>query len=325
MIPREDIRLALDKTISRPEFSLLGTKISGKVRDCYVHGDKRVLISSDRLSAFDVILTTIPYKGQILNDLAMFWFEKTSHLVPNHVLSRPHPNVFIGQELKIVPIEIVVRAYLAGSVWRDYEAGKEISGIKLPKGIRRSEKLPECIITPSTKAEQGDHDMPISREEIIAKEIVSEELYIEIEDSAMKLFSYASSLMEEKGLILVDTKYEFGVLKLPDGSFKLMLADEVHTQDCSRYWIKETYLERFNSGQEPEMLDKEFVRSHLIKQGYMGKGPPPKISDEFRIDIAIKYIEAYEKITGKDFIPSDKPINESEIINALNRTKEVPC
>lgn len=319
MITRDGIRLVLNGTISKLEFSNLGHKITGKVRDCYVHGDKRILISSDRLSAFDVILTTIPYKGQILNDLAMFWFEKTSSLVPNHILSRPHPNVFIGQELQIVPIEIVVRAYLAGSAWRDYEAGKEISGIKLQNGLRRSEKLPELIITPSTKAEHGAHDMPISRAEILESNIVSEELYCEIEKSAFKLFSFASSEMEKRGLILVDTKYEFGLLKRADGSSQLMLADEVHTQDCSRYWIKETYHERFNSGQEPEMLDKEFVRSQLIKQGYMGEGPPPEISDEFRINIAIKYIEAYEKITGKDFIPSDKPINESDILNALDK------
>lgn len=310
---REKIAAALDQTKETIELDCFGPKIKGKVRDCYVVGDKRILISSDRLSAFDVILTTIPYKGKILNDLAAFWFEKTKHIAKNHLIARPHPNVFIGEEVKIIPIEVVVRQYLAGSAYRDYVAGRDVSGVKLPEGLKKSAKFEQPIITPSTKAEQGDHDAPISESELLEKKIVPAEVWNLVRETALKLFAYASAEVAKRGLILVDTKYEFGLKTKSDGSQELVLADEVHTQDCSRFWLSETYQAKFLVGEDPEMLDKEFVRRRLISQGYMGEGSPPEFSDEFRIEIAEKYIEAYEMITGLDFDFSTQLIDEKVV------------
>jgi len=307
---REILREALAQTRDTVDLDGFGPKIKGKVRDCYVVGDKRILISSDRFSAFDVILTTIPYKGKLLNDMAAFWFEKTKHIVKNHLVSRPHPSVFVGEEVKIIPIEVVVRQYLAGSSYRDYAAGKDVSGVKLPPGLKKSAKLEELIITPSTKAEQGDHDAPISESSILENKIVSQDVWDNVRETALKLFSFAAEEVAKRGLILVDTKYEFGLKTNKNGSQELVLADEVHTQDCSRYWIRESYQERFARGEDPEMLDKEFVRRQLIAKGYMGEGTPPEFSDDFRIEIAEKYIEAYEMITGLNFDFSIGPIDE---------------
>ena len=302
---------ALKSTIEEVDLPGLGVKINGKVRDCYVKGNKRVLVSSDRLSAFDVILTSIPFKGKILNDLAAFWFEKTKHIVKNHLISRPHPNVFIAEEVEIIPIEVVVRGYLAGSAFRDYQAGKDISGVKVPKGMKKSEKFPAPIVTPSTKAAQGDHDMPISEAEILSKNIVAEEIWNQVRTTALKLFNFASEEVQKRGLILVDTKYEFGLKKGVSGAPEIILADEIHTQDSSRYWLLDTYEEMLSVGEDPEMFDKEFVRKWLIQSGYMGDGTPPKFTDAFRVQIAQKYIEAYEIITGEKFVFETMPLDKS--------------
>lgn len=315
------LNAALSNTNKEFDLNGFGNKIRGKVRDCYVVGDKRILLSSDRLSAFDVILTTIPFKGKLLNDLAAYWFEKTKHIVKNHVVARPHPNIFIGQEVKIIPIEVVVRGYLAGSAYRDYQAGRLVSGIRLPEGLKKSQKLQEPLITPSTKAEQGEHDAPISEEEIISKNIVSEELWNKVREAALNLFNFASQEVEKRGLILVDTKFEFGVRKNEDGQEELILADEVFTQDCSRYWLSRTYQERFSNNLDPEMLDKEFVRNWLIQKGYMGEGTPPIIPDDFRLEVVEKYIEAYQMITGLKFELDSTPIDQNvvaEIKRILN-------
>ena len=313
----EVLKNALDSTIGEIELPALGNKIKGKVRDCYVIGDKRVLISSDRLSAFDVILSTIPFKGKLLNDLSAFWFEKTGHIVKNHIVARPHPNIFIGQEVKIVPIEVVVREYLAGSSYRDYLAGRSISGITLPEGLRKSQKLAEPILTPSTKAAQGEHDMPISEGEILASKIVPEAIWVEIKQKALDLFKFASTEVAKRGLILVDTKFEFGIKNYEDGSSEVILADEIFTQDCSRYWIAKTYEERLSNNQDPEMLDKEFIRRWLMDRGYMGEGTPPKFTDSFRVEVAEKYIEVYEIITGLKFEASNLSISEEVVNNIL--------
>ena len=302
---------ALKSTIEEVDLPGLGVKINGKVRDCYVKGNKRVLVSSDRLSAFDVILTSIPFKGKILNDLAAFWFEKTKHIVKNHLISRPHPNVFIAEEVEIIPIEVVVRGYLAGSAFRDYQAGKDISGVKVPKGMKKSEKFPAPIVTPSTKAAQGDHDMPISEAEILSKNIVAEEIWNQVRTTALKQFNFASEEVQKRGLILVDTKYEFGLKKGVSGAPEIILADEIHTQDSSRYWLLDTYEEMLSVGEDPEMFDKEFVRKWLIQSGYMGDGTPPKFTDAFRVQIAQKYIEAYEIITGEKFVFETMPLDKS--------------
>jgi phosphoribosylaminoimidazole-succinocarboxamide synthase len=317
MISDDVLFTALAKTITESSFPQLGEKITGKVRDCYVVKDKRVLVSTDRLSAFDVVLSSVPFKGQLLNDLTSFWFEKTSDLIPNHVISRPHPNVFIAKELKIIPIEIVVRGYLSGSAWRDYQAGRDISGISLPGGLKKSEKLAFPLVTPSTKAASGSHDQPVSKEDILKEKIITEELWVQIEETALQLFYLASQEVSKTGLLLFDTKFEFGLLDLKDGTQELFLADEIFTQDCSRYAVAETYEKRLSEGRDPEMLDKEFIRSWLMERGYMGEGTPPEFPGEFRVEIARKYIAAYEIITGETFLPCNEEIQIDEILQDL--------
>ncbi len=303
MLDRTIIEAQLKNTLESIDLPFLGKRIEGKVRDSYVVGEKRILVTSDRLSAFDRVLTTIPFKGQLLNQLASFWFKKTKHIIENHILEEPHPNVFIARQVEIVPVEVVVRGYLTGSAWRDYQAGKDISGILLPKGMKRSEQFEVPLLTPSTKAERGKHDEPISSTEVVQQGLVEKKLWEEISEKALELFSFGTKEAAKQGLILVDTKYEFGVLTEKTGTKRLILADEIHTQDSSRYWMLNSYRARYEAGEDPDMLDKEFVRRWLIERGYMGEGTPPHIDDSFRIDTAVKYIEAYERITGEKFTP----------------------
>lgn len=307
-IDRELLQAQISNTIK--EYNLpsdlipiWGKRIEGKVRDCFVHGDTRVIVASDRLSAFDVVLTTIPFKGQLLTQLASYWFKLTKHIIPNHVIAQPHPNVLLCREVSVLPIEVIVRGYITGSAWRDYQAGKPVSGIKLPSGLRRSERLSKPLLTPSTKAERGHHDQPISCEEILNLGLVDAEIWRQVETKAIELFNFGSQKSLEQGLILVDTKYEFGVATDANGKKQLILADEIHTLDSSRFWVSETYSERFNSGSDPDMLDKEFVRRELMSRGFMGDGPAPVLSDDFRVETAERYINAYEKITGSSFRP----------------------
>jgi len=298
MISKQNLQQQLQYTLAEIELpSSFGNKISGKVRESYIIGDKRIIIASDRLSAFDRILTTIPFKGALLNQMAAHWFEQTKHIVKNHLIEVPHPNVSVVQQGTVIPIEVVVRGYLAGSAWRDYKAGRPVSGITLPEGLKKSSRLPEPILTPSTKAEHGEHDEPISEREILERGIVKQSLWQQVSKVALELFAFGATEAEKQGLILVDTKYEFATL--PDGS--LVLADEIHTQDSSRYWIAESYEERFSQDEDPVMLDKEFVREWLMSKGYMGDGEPPEFTDEFRIETAERYIKTFEMITGKTF------------------------
>ncbi len=301
MIERSLVEQQLQNTLKGVEFPKLGNLYKGKVRDCYVQGDKRILITSDRLSAFDKVLTTIPFKGQVLNQMASYWFKQTAHIAPNHIISEPHPNVFICRQVEIMPIEVVIRGYLTGSAWRDYQAGKAISGITLPQGMKKSQRFENPLITPSTKAEQGTHDQPISSEEIVKSGIVEKKLWEEVCETALKLFEFGTKKAAENGLILVDTKYEFGTITQANGKKQLILADEIHTSDSSRYWMNYSYKQRFEAGEDPVMLDKEFVRRWLIEQGYMGDGTPPEFTNSFRVDTALKYIEAFEIITGTPF------------------------
>lgn len=308
MLTTDTLHHQLSHTLDSIDIAGLGPKIRGKVRDSYVRGNRRILITSDRLSAFDRILTTIPFKGQVLNCMALNWFEKTKHILENHIVTTPHPNVLIAHQVEIIPVEIVVRGYIAGSAWRDYQAGRSVSGITLPAGLVKSQRLESAIITPSTKAAQGEHDQPISAEELLRKGIVSESLWLEIAEKALALFACGTEEAAKQGLILVDTKYEMGLLRDADGKAHLVLADEVHTPDSSRYWISESYQERFERGEDPEMLDKEFVRRWLIEQGYMGEGEAPIFSDEMRVEIARRYIDVCERVTGQPFIAEAGPI-----------------
>lgn len=302
MLSRELVEAQLEHTLSEIDIPKLGRKISGKVRDSYVVGAKRILITSDRLSAFDRILTTIPFKGQLLNAMTAHWFEQTKHIIQNHIIDVPHPNVFIARQVDIIPIEVVVRGYLTGSAWRDYQAGRAISGITLPKGLKKSQRFEAPLLTPSTKAEHGEHDMPISEEAILQSDLVAPELWQQVREAALALFQFGSEKAAERGLILVDTKYEFGTSVNEHGERFIVLADEIHTQDSSRYWIADSYQKRFAAGEDPQMLDKEFVRRHLMQKfDYMGDGEPPVLSDEFRVDTALRYMEACEKITGTSF------------------------
>jgi phosphoribosylaminoimidazole-succinocarboxamide synthase len=301
MLDRKIVETQLQYVLDEIDLPSLGEKYKGKVRDCYVVGDKRILITSDRLSAFDRVLTTVPFKGQILNQMASYWFRETAHIVPNHILAEPHPNVFIGREAKILPIEVIIRGYLTGSAWRDYQAGKAISGIELPKGLKKSHRFETPLITPSTKAEQGKHDEPISGEEIVRSGLVEKKLWEEVCEAALQLFAFGTRRAAENGLILVDTKYEFGLATDSAGKQQLIVADEIHTSDSSRYWMLNSYQAAYEQGQDPVMLDKEFVRRWLMEMGYMGEGTPPEFTSEFRVDTALKYAEAFERITGTSF------------------------
>ena len=304
------IRKQLPHVLASTDLEFLGPKYEGKVRDCYVRGAERILVTSDRLSCFDVVVTTLPFKGQVLTALASYWFERTADIVRNHMLEVPDPNVMIVQNVEILPVEVIVRAYLTGSAWRDYEAGKPISGVTLPAGLRPSQKLPEPILTPSTKAARGSHDQPISEQEIIAGGLVDANRWQEVREAASALFAFGQARAAARGLILVDTKYEFGLL-----GGKLILADEIHTLDSSRYWIAESYPERFERGEPPEMLDKEPVRQWLLRQGYKGDGPIPSFSDDYRVELSRHYINSFERITGLEFRASVGSVHERIVQN----------
>ncbi len=299
------LKLTLDKT----SFSF-GKKHEGKVRDNYTVGAKRIIITTDRISAFDRVLCTIPFKGQVLNQTSAFWFEKTKSIVKNHIISVPDPNVMVVNECKPYPVEMVVRGYITGvtttSAWHSYERGvRNFCGNRLPEGLKKNSRFEKPIITPSTKAERGLHDESVSAEEVIKKGLVSEKTYKEMEKAALALFNFGSNLVSGQNLILVDTKYEFGEL---DG--KLVLIDEAHTPDSSRFWIKDTYEKLFSKGQEPQKLDKEYVRQWLSNKGFIGDGKIPSIPDEIKIEAAKRYITAYEMITGKSFEAKNEEVLE---------------
>lgn len=306
MISRDVIRAQLQHVVNSVDCPQLGKKLEGKVRDSYVLHDKnpkqRVIITTDRLSAFDRVLTTIPFKGQLLNQMAAHWFKATENIIPNHIIDIPHPNVLVAREVSMLPVEVIVRGYLTGSAWRDYTAGNAISGITLPAGMKKSQRFETPLLTPSTKAEMGEHDLPISSAEIVSTGLVEKKLWEEVSEKALALFALGSEKANENGLILVDTKYEFGTITDSNGKSQLVLADEIHTQDSSRYWKLPSYQERFEASEDPEMLDKEFVRRWLMEtHNYMGEGTAPHFDDEIRIDIAARYIEVFEMITGVEF------------------------
>lgn len=299
------IQNQLNHTIKETHLSSLGKQSIGKVRDSYQTGTHRYLVATDRLSCFDRVVTTIPFKGQVLTQLAWFWFQKTAHLVPNHVVSLPDPNVMYVKEVEIIPVEVVVRGYLAGSAWRDYVANRPVSGVSLPEGMKRYEAFPEPLITPSTKAPNGEHDEPISEKDLLSRGIVSEEVWSNIRTAALKLFAFGQEHARKRDLILVDTKYEFGLLE-----GQVTLADEIHTLDSSRYWERSSYESALSNGESPDMLDKETVRQWLLSEGFQGDGEPPTFSDQFRTEIALQYISAFERITGDHFVPESRLFSE---------------
>lgn len=292
------------KTLVRTDFNFEGqTNVyHGKVRDVYSIGnDILVMVATDRISAFDVILPKgIPSKGQVLNQIAASFLDATADIVPNWKLATPDPMVTVGKKCEGFAVEMIIRGYLTGSAWRAYKEGcREICGVKLPDGMRENERFPEPIITPTTKAAEG-HDEDISREDIIAKGIVSKEDYEQVEKYTRALFARGTEIAASKGLILVDTKYEFGKA---DG--KVILMDEIHTPDSSRYFYADGYQEKFEKGEPQKQLSKEFVRQWLIENGFMGKDGQqvPEMTDEYCETVSQRYIELYEDITGKKFVP----------------------
>lgn len=302
----------------------LGERRRGKVRDTYRLDDGRlVLVTSDRISAFDHVLRqAIPFKGQVLNGIAAYFFERTQDLVPNAVLSVPDPNVTIAVACEPLPIEFVVRGYLAGHAWRVYrDGGRELCGESLPDRLRESERLPSPILTPATKAEEG-HDEDISRADIVARGILDADTLDAAAEAALSLFARGTELAAERGLLLVDTKYEFGLA--PDG--RLLVIDEIHTPDSSRYYYADGYNERLESGKPQRQLSKEFVREWLMAHGFRGLDGQtlPDLPPEFVREVASRYVELYEVVTGRDFAPDLSEDPEARIRSALAALVSTP-
>lgn len=313
MVSTQTIIKNIPKVLETVNLKGFGKKYQGKVRDFYIKNGKRIIITTDRQSAFDRNLGLIPFKGQVLNLLSAFWFEKTKDIIANHMIFIPHPNIMIVHDCKPIPVEMVVRGYISGvtktSIWYSYEKGERlIYGIKFPNGLRKNQKLARPIITPTTHPLAGSavHDERLTRGEILKHKLISKKLYELMEKTSLALFERGTKICSRAGLILVDTKYEFGLYKN-----KLMLIDEIHTPDSSRFWIKKTYKERFTKGFEPENFDKEFLRLWFVKKGYRGEGVPPKMLPDFITQVAKRYIAVYEKITGKKFKSEFKDIIKS--------------
>ena len=293
------IKRQLSNTLNEVKFDLEGEFYKGKVRDNYFNEDTITMITSDRVSAFDHVLGTIPFKGQILTEIAHFWFDKTKDIIPNHVISHPDPQVLITKRAKTLPVEVIVRQYITGSLWREYSNGVNGQyGFNLPLNLKENQKFDSPILTPTTKAEYGMHDEPISREEIIDN-LVDKEIYEKAEQCALNLFKAGQDWASKRGLILVDTKYEFGMY-----NDELIVIDEIHTPDSSRFWLAENYEELYQTGEKQIMLDKENIRQWLIGKGFSGEGTPPELEDDIRILLSEKYMELYERLIGKKFEPS---------------------
>lgn len=304
---KDIITTQLDKTLndSISDLENLGRHYRGKVRDNYYFDNQILMVTSDRVSAFDHVLGTIPFKGQILSEIASFWFDKTKNIVPNHFIKSVDPQVLLVKEAKPLPVEVIVRKYITGSLWRDYENSKHhVYDLDFGNNLKKNQKFSSAILTPSTKEEYGKHDMPISKKEIINQKLVEKSIYEKAEEYALALFSEGERWAKQQGLILVDTKYEFGLV---DG--ELIVIDEIHTPDSSRYWIESEYEERFATGQDQLMLDKENIRQWLISKGFSGDGTPPELDDEIRILLSEKYMELYKILTGKEFTPSSGDVS----------------
>jgi phosphoribosylaminoimidazole-succinocarboxamide synthase len=305
------LRDQCERTLGETQFSSLGTRVAGKVRDNYIADKRRYLVATDRVSCFDVIVSTLPFKGQILNQLAAFWFEKTRDIARNHLIEVPDPNVSKVLECKPLPVEFVYRAYLTGSsstsIWTAYDRGdREYCGHALSDGMRKHDPLPEPLLTPTTKAELGAHDELTSREALIESGHISAELYDKAAEIGAALFAEGRRWANSRGLILVDTKYEMGL----DEDGEIVVIDEIHTPDSSRYWHQDSYARALKQGGDPTQLDKEYLRVWLGDQGYKGEGQCPDIPVDVRCEATRRYIEAFEQITGCAFEPNTEPIEE---------------
>lgn len=300
MLSEDVIKRQLEHVLQETSFDL-GEKYEGKVRDNYCLDGKRIIVTTDRISAFDRVLCALPFKGQVINQTAAFWFKKTSDIIENHVINVPDPNILVVKDCELIPIEMVVRGYLTGvtttSAWYHYSrGGRDFCGHVLPEGMKKNEPFRQPIITPSTKAKKGSHDESISAEEVLRRGLVDGEVYRAMEQAALALFEFGTVFSAANNLILVDSKYEFGIFE-----GRVVLIDEIHTPDSSRFWVKDTYEDRYKSGEEPVKLDKEYVRGWLSERGFRGEGPIPHIPDHIKIEAARRYITAYEMITAQSF------------------------
>ena len=314
---RDLLKQQLKYTLEGTDFDDQGELYRGKVRDNYVNEDTITMVTTDRISAFDRVLGTVPFKGQALVELADWWFGETADIVANHVMRRPHPNVWTVRRCDPIQVEMVVRGYITGvtstSAWTAYEKGdRNFCGNELPDGMRKNEKLPEPIITPSTKAVQGEHDESVTPSELYKRGVIDPALFKELSRISMRLYERGVSRAADKGLIFVDTKYEFGISK-----GKIMLMDEVNTPDSSRYWMADDYEKRFEKGEEPRKLDKVYVRTLLAEKGFIGDGKPPKLIDKLRVEAAARYMEVVESFTEEPMQLEVGPVDES-IYSILN-------
>jgi phosphoribosylaminoimidazole-succinocarboxamide synthase len=308
MAGKEFLRSALDEALTGVDLPFLGERSRGKVRDIYTRSDDLIIITTDRLSAFDHILGLVPFKGQVLNQLSAFWFKRSSDIVANHLIDLPDPNVSVVERCRPLPVEVVVRGYISGvtqtALWYQYESGKRtIYGMDFPDGLEKNDRLPTPIITPTTKAAHGGHDERITADQVVTGGLVDATLWSEVCAAALALFQRGQEIANRAGLILVDTKYEFGVA--PDGSLRLI--DEVHTPDSSRFWIAESYAGRREAGLEPENFDKEFIRLYYAQHGYQGDGEPFALPPELAVDAAARYIRTFELLTGDNFAAGELP------------------
>ncbi len=314
MLTNEQLLAQIPNCLQGTEHEGLGEFYKGKVRDNYSKGDKRIIVVSDRLSAFDRVITTIPFKGQVLNQIAQFWFEETADIMGNHVIEYPDPTAIVAKLCEPLPVEMVVRGYITGvtstSAWYHYEKGsREFCGNILPEGMKKNQKFDEPILTPSTKAEQGGHDESVSKEEVIRRTGMTEEDFDYMAEKAMALYKRGVEVAAKQGIILVDTKYEFG----RNAEGEIVLIDEIHTPDSSRFWYADEYEKRFEAGEEQKKIDKEYLREWLAERDFIGEGDVPEIPDDVRAETARRYIEAYELITGKTF--------EAEVGDVAERLK----
>lgn len=295
---REAIQAQLGLALDRTDLDGFGEVYRGKVRDVYRSGDRLLIVTTDRVSAFDHVLGTIPFKGEVLNGLAVHWFHETDDIVKNHVIDVPDPAVIVARRAEPFPVELVVRGYITGSLWRDYVAERTGAyGLPIPTGLRKDQKLDDGPwLTPSTKAAHGKHDEPISKARIVSSGLMTEHDLDAAERIAKALYKRGAERAAQRGLILADTKYELG----KDENGHIILIDEIHTPDSSRYWLAEGYTSRFEAGEPQEMLDKETLREWLMARGFQGEGVPPALDDEIRARLAEQYLDLFSRITGRE-------------------------
>jgi phosphoribosylaminoimidazole-succinocarboxamide synthase len=302
---KEEIRRRLPDALTEARFPDIPGHVPGKVRDNYDLPDgRRLLVATDRQSAFDQVLAAVPFKGQVLTATARFWFEATRDIIQSHALAFPDPNVTVGRRLAMLPIEVVVRDYLAGttatSIWPMYAAGhRTLYGLAFPDGMARNQRLPATIVTPTTKGDAGAHDAPVSAAEIVERGLLPAARWAEVEAAALALFARGRAVAARRGLILVDTKYEFGL----DADGRLVLADEVHTPDSSRYWLADTYAAHVAAGEDPDTLDKDFLRRWIVARCDPYREPIPPIPEATLVEFSLRYISLFETITGERFVP----------------------